>query len=175
MVLKYSGGMNMEQLLSQLEEILENEATLYSQILSIGNQKTDIIIKGKVNELSALVEQEQEIVAKLTKLELSRNTISSLLHKELNLSNTEITLTELISHVKGKHASSLMAKKDRLLDTLNSVKKINDENGKLIDNSLEFIDFSINVLSNAADPGNNYTQVGYANGSGKSSMFDMKL
>jgi len=165
----------MEQLLSQLEEILENEATLYSQILSIGRQKTDIIIKGKVTELAALVEQEQDIVSQLAKLELSRDYVSSLLHKELNLSNKEVTLTELFNHVQGSHASSLMTRQEKLLDILKRVKDVNDENGKLINNSLEYIEFSINVLSNATNPGNNYNQVGYTAGAGKSSMFDMKL
>lgn len=165
----------MEQLLSQLEEIMENEVNLYSQILSIGKQKTDIIIKGKVNKLAELVEQEQETVAKLTKLELSRENVSSLIHKELQLPNKEITLTELLDHIGGTRADNLKAKQQKLLDLLKDVKTKNDENGMLINNSLEYIEFSINVLSNAANPGNNYTQVGYSDGTSKSSTFDMKL
>lgn len=165
----------MIQLLSQLEEIMEDEVNLYSQILSIGKQKTDIIIKGKVNQLAELVEQEQEIVAKLTKLELSRENVSSLVHKELQLPNKEITLTELLNHVEGSRAALLKAKQQELMNILKEVKTVNDENGKLINNSLEYIEFSINVLSNAANPGNNYTQGGYSDGTSKSSMFDMKL
>jgi len=165
----------MEQLLSQLEEIMENEVNLYSQILSIGKQKTDIIIKGKVNQLAELVEQEQNIVAKLTKLELSRENVSSLIHKGLQLPNKEITLSELFSHIDNNHAVTLKAKQEKLLNILKEVKTVNDENGKLINNSLEYIEFSINVLSNAANPGNNYTQAGYSGGTSKSSTFDMKL
>lgn len=164
----------MEQLLSQLEEVLKNEVALYSQILSIGRQKTDIIIKGKVNQLAILVEQEQEIVAKLAKLELSRDNVSSLIHKELQLPNKEITLTELLSHIDKSRADALKSKQQKLLDVLAELKTVNDENGKLINNSLDYIDFSINVLSNAANPGNNYTQAGYNDGTNKS-MFDMKL
>lgn len=166
----------MEQLLSQLESILENEAILYSQILSIGKQKTDIIIKGRVTELAKLVEQEQEIVSRLAKLELSRDNVSSLIHKELKLPNKEITLTELMSHIQGSHANDLKQRQEKLLDILRQLKEVNDSNGKLINHSLEYIDFSINVLSNVTTPGNNYNQVGYADGTGnKKSSFDMKL
>jgi len=165
----------MEELLIRLEEILKDETILYSQILNIGNKKTDIIVKGKVNDLAVLIEQEQDIVSKLSKMELERDVITSAIHKELGLPDEKMTLTQLISHIKGSHATTLMEKQNTLLDTLGVVKSVNDQNGKLINNSLEYIEFSINVLSNAANPGNNYNQVGYSDAAGKSSMFDLKL
>lgn len=165
----------MEELISKLEEILENEALLYTQILNIGNQKTDIIIKGKVNELAVLVEQEQDIVSKLAKLEFERDHVSTALHKELKLTDEEVTLTQLVKHIEGKNADSLIERQNKLLDVLKQVKNVNDQNGKLINSSLEYIEFSINVLSSAVNPGNNYNQVGYTGAVGKSSLFDKKL
>jgi FlgN protein. len=165
----------MEQLITRLEEILENETILYSQILNLGNKKTDIIIKGKINELSVLAEQEQDIVSKLSKLELEREKITLTINKELSLPDRERTLSQILSSINSDHAAILSKTQNKLLNIIKQVKRVNDENGKLINNSLEYIEFSINVLSNAANPGNNYNPVGYSDSSTKSSMFDMKL
>lgn len=165
----------MEQLITRLEEILENETILYSQILNLGIKKTDIIIKGKVNELAALVEQEQDIVSRLSKMELEREKVTLAINKELSLPDKEMTLAHVINGTGESHASILADSQNKLLDILKQVKRVNDENGRLINNSLEYIEFSINVLSSATNPGNNYNPVGYSDAARKSSMFDMKL
>lgn len=165
----------MENMITTFQEILKKELTIYMQILSISQKKTDIIIKGKISELDMLVKEEQELISALGKLESSREEVIIKICEALNLKSSEVTMTDILEKLHPNQASALNVIRNKLLELTSELKTINDNNGKLIKNSLEFIDFSINVLSDAANPGNNYNSTGYSGGASQKSVFDKKL
>jgi hypothetical protein len=62
-----------------------------------------------------------------------------------------------------------------LSSILSDLKEINSLNSKLIKNSLDYIDFSINILGSLGPSGNNYENSGEAITSKGRNLFDIKL
>jgi hypothetical protein len=161
--------------IEKLIKVLEQETKIYDDLLKISKDKTNIIIEGKVSELESIVKLEQSIILNMSKLEDLRETLVEKLSSSMGLDASEITISTLASRVNDSYAQKLRACQQTMSATINELKDTNSLNTKLIKNSLEYIDFSINVLS-AADPaGNIYGNTGEVNGSKKRSLIDMKL
>lgn len=82
-----------------------------------------------------------------------------------------MTITELIGYIEAPQAERLSSYKDNMISVLKEIKDINDINAKLIKSSIDFIDFSINIMSNVNSDGNNYSDNGQINDSEKEDIF----
>ena len=164
------------QLVKGLIDVIEKESKIYEDILEISKNKTDIIVKGKVKELESITELEQSLIVQIGKLEAVRedlvNKICSNIGKD---SSSNMTITELIGYIEAPQAEMLSSYKDNMISVLKEIKDINDINAKLIKSSIDFIDFSINIMSNVNSDGNNYSDNGQINDSEKKTYFDVKL
>lgn len=162
-------------LINKLIEILDKEAELYNDILKLSNNKTDIIVEGKVSELESMVKVEQTLVLQIAKLEDVREELVNAAADQLELNKQDLTISELYKHVEGELADKLNECRNRIAAVMDELKNTNILNARLIKNSLEYIDFSLNLLS-AADSGtNNYGNTGVVNDGKKKSFFDIKL
>lgn len=157
----------------ELANVLESEARVYENILRLSKDKTDIIVKGKVKELEGIVKLEQSLILQVGRLETLREDLVEKVCRALNTQPDRLTLSSLIEHLDGKMAQKLKNSQETMKATLNELKQTNELNSRLIKNSLEFIDFSINLL---ADTGNyNYGNTGQIGNSKKRNFFDVKL
>lgn len=162
------------QKLNELMDVLEREAGIYDELLKISQNKTDLIVKNKVSDLDNITKLEQTLVLNMSKLEELRENIINDLTAELGVNQSEMTISELLKYIDKSQVQKLEAYKTNLLSKINEIKEINDLNSKLIKNSIDYINFSINVLSSApAD--NNYDNTGITNETKKKTFFDVKL
>ena len=163
------------QMINELILVLDQEAKVYDDILKISKNKTNIIVEGKVSDLESIVKMEQALVLQMARIETMREKLVDKLSKELNIKPSETTITEILRHVKSTEAEKLKDCQLNMTNVLSDLKKTNELNSKLIKNSLDFINFSINLIS-AVDIGtNNYGTGGQTNDSKKRNFFDMKL
>lgn len=160
-------------LIDKLIEILDKEMSIYEGVLKLANEKTDVIIAGKVSELEGITKLEQSSIIKLSKLEEERETLVEQLAAELNVKPSELTLKSLIKQLPKEQSKRLKSCYDELPKIFNDLRNANVLNSKLIRNSLDYIDFSINVLTNSGSTGN-YGISGQPNDS-KKNFFDLKL
>lgn len=160
----------------KLFEILKKEIEIYGSLEQISSRKTDIIVEGKVSELENIVKLEQSMVVKIAKLEDKREQIVNQLSEQLNIQSSEVTISELVKYLGDEQAEKLKSFQDKMVSTLNKLKDANQLNSKLIKNSLDYIDFSINLIT-AADAGsNNYGNSGQVkDDSKKRNFFDARL
>ncbi|WP_010681198.1 flagellar protein FlgN [Acetivibrio cellulolyticus] len=163
------------QKINELMDILDYEAGIYEDLLKISQNKTDVIIKGKVNELDNITKLEQSLILNMGKLEASREKLVNDLSAEVNVNPSKITITELLKHLDANQARRLESYKTNLLNTIKEIKENNELNSKLIKNSIEYINFSINIISSAPAADNNYGNTGMSNEAKKRSYFDVKL
>jgi len=163
------------QTINELINVLDLEAKSYEDILIISKNKTKIIISGKVNELESIVMLEQALILKMAKLEDDRERLAEEVSEEIGLKPSDITVSELLRHVQGAQAEKLKNFKVDLLKTVNELKSTYELNTKLIKNSLEVINFSINLFSNVCVGNNNYGSTGEASQNKKRTFFDVKL
>ncbi|MCX8129901.1 MAG: flagellar protein FlgN [Clostridia bacterium] len=163
------------KLLGELINVLEQENRVYDSILKISQSKTNIIVEGKVSELENIVKLEQSLVLQMGRLEDMREKLVEKLSVLLNLKPSEITVSELMKHIKSDEAQRLKACQDTLAGTVKELKNTNELNSKLIKNSLDFINFSINLISTTDAGSNNYGNTGQVNDGKRKNFFDMKL
>jgi hypothetical protein len=162
-------------LINDLSELLHQESKIYEDILQISKNKTKIIVEGKVSELESVVKLEQTLVIKLGKLESQRESIVQKISEQMGLNKAELTLSELITHVKGEELQKLKICQGNLINNVNELKGSNELNSKLIKSSLDYIEFSINIMAGASAASNNYGSSGVVSEDKKRNFFDMKL
>lgn len=154
----------MEELISVLER--ENEA--YSQLLKLSMAKTPVIISADLDALGKITDDEQEIVNQINILEKKREEgmkdIATVINKDVN----KLKLTDLIDMLQSRptEQNRLAAVYDKLVDTLGQMRRVNEQNRELINESLEMIQFDMNVLQayKAAPETANYTGNAYSAG-----------
>ncbi len=162
-------------LISRLNAVLEQETKIYEAISKISKSKTNIIVQGKVQELENMVKLEQALILQLGKLENEREKTVENLAKQLDIKSSQFTISELARHLGGEAGQKLKTYQEHLARSINNLKDANELNSKLIKNSLEYIEFSINLISSVGAGTNNYGNSGHVNDPGKRTFFDMKL
>lgn len=154
----------MEDLITVLE--MENES--YKKLLALSLKKTPVIISADLEALAKITDEEQEVVNQVNSLDRKRQTsmkdIANVINKDVNT----LKLTDLIDMLKTRPTEQqrLAAIYDNLSDTLGQVKRVNEQNRELIENSLEMVEFDMNVLQayKAAPETANYTNNAYSAG-----------
>ena len=162
-------------LVERLIDVLGKEAAVYEDILKISKNKTNIIVEGKVSELESLVKLEQSLVLQMGKLEGLREELVDKISTELHIETGKITISMLTALVDTEVKGKLKNCQGRLENVLLELKGKNELNAKLIKNSLDYIDFSVNIMSSIAATGNNYGDTGNVSEGGKRRLFDVKL
>ena len=138
----------MASLMEDLISILEQEDSLYEDLLKLSMSKTPVLISGDLEALSRITEDEQEIVNTVNALDKKREEgmkdIANVLGKDVKT----LKLTDLIEVLKSRPAEQnrLAAIYDKLSDTIGQMKRTNEQNRELIESSLEMVQFDMNVL-----------------------------
>lgn len=138
----------MASLMEDLISILEQEDSLYEDLLKLSMSKTPVLISGDLEALSRITEDEQEIVNKVNALDKKREEgmkdIANVLGKDVKT----LKLTDLIEILRSRPAEQnrLAAIYDKLSDTIGQMKRTNEQNRELIESSLEMVRFDMNVL-----------------------------
>lgn len=162
--------------LDKIIQCLENQKNIYEKLLSLSMEKKDAIIEGKVNELDNFIKLEGNLILEIGKLENERDSTAEALARELGCSRENLTISYICNEVKDRRCTSLKKAADSIGSTLNKLKEINDLNGELIEQSLEFINFSINLISDSME-GQNIIYEGKPEGSKDNNvrLFDAKI
>lgn len=149
----------MASLIEELISTLEEENKIYEELIHIAEKKTRIIIKNNLEELQKITEKEQDYVDKINTLEYKREEVVSNVGIVLSRNPKELTLKEIILILKKqpKEQQCLSKLRDTLKQNINRLTQINSQNKALIDESLEIIEFNMNLIqSTRMSPGNNY-------------------
>lgn len=137
----------MEGLWEKLIDVLEEERVLYRDILELSRHKTGTIVEGKVAELEQLTGVEQKLMLSVGGLEQQREETVKQLTRRLNISADELSISTAINQAGNGFGDRLKELKDDISEILKELKNVNDLNSQLIEKSLEYIDFSINIIA----------------------------
>lgn len=162
-----------EKMIKELLEILKKELDIYQELLKVSNEKTDIVKEDKTSELDQLVRQEEILIAKVVELEKKRIRILKEICVNLRLKEESISISDLSQYVDEKQ--ELLEMKEKITKTLKELKRANELNTKLVENSLEYINFSVNLATGADKESITYEQKGQTNTKGHKNIFDIKL
>jgi flagellar biosynthesis/type III secretory pathway chaperone len=138
-------------MVDQLVDILKAQQNNYEQLLELSIQKTSVIVKGDVEALKAITSKENSFVGNNQHLERDRMKLMRDISTVLNKESETLTLTNLIELLSGQKQDQQKLKQisNNLSQVLKEIKIINDKNGMLINQALEYVDFNMNVLQSA--------------------------
>ncbi|MBR6158029.1 MAG: flagellar protein FlgN [Lachnospiraceae bacterium] len=158
----------MASLMENIIEVLEKENAEYRTLIQLSEEKTPIIIKGDLENLNRITEAEQVIVARIQKLEKERMSTMADIAEVTNF-KADIKLGDLIT-MMDKHPEEqkkLQDLHDRLKETMRRMKQVNEQNRDLLQDSLEMVQFEMNLLQSlkTAPETADYNSSAYANGS----------
>ncbi len=168
---------NVEREVKAVIEILGKEYDCYKDMLELSKSKKKIIVEGKVAELDKMVKLEQNMIFNIGQLEKKREEEVAKLCKALELNSSRINISELMQGLQPEQKKELENVQERLRGILSELKAVNDVNGQLLEQSLEYIDYSINLLAGAGmETGSLYEDIGKNKGKqADKNIFDTKV
>ena len=117
----------------QLCDVLHKECILHGKLLEMENTKTEILIKGDVDRLDALMKSQQPVVMECSHLEGRRQE----LQESMGLGNA--TLREIVLTCDTQEKDELSQVMDELSDVILKLKKVNGTNMAIVTSRIETI------------------------------------
>ncbi|WP_025716543.1 flagellar protein FlgN [Paenibacillus sp. 1-18] len=134
--------------LVRLIDVLEQLDQKHLILLELAKSKKKIVMENDINSLVQHLKQESRLLKQVEELEEARMEVSYELLRERGIkSQLNLTITELARLVfDPEDKNKLLSVQSRLSHTLSELKEVNAINQKLIEQSLVFIDYSLDLL-----------------------------
>lgn len=145
----------MGKSIQQLKDTLIRENEMYSDILKLAEEKTEVIIKGDIKTLEEIIKKEQQFITSMNTFEKIRRSVLTNIADELEIEK-DFSISELLLFLEEDIGNDIDEIRYKLLETINALKEINKSNEKLINQSLEYINFNLEMLTNLSEDGNKY-------------------
>ncbi len=134
-------------LLENLIKVIKFEFNIYSAILDLSMKKTDCLIKNDTQTLASITEQENELSKKATQLNQAREQVLKKICEQMGEDCKSINIKKLIQDVPQPYKKQLEDIGNKLTKLINDLSTRNGINQKLIENAMEFVDFSIQLMA----------------------------
>ena len=155
----------MASLIETLIDVLEQENTEYEELLNLSKDKTSAIVRGDVDKLQAMLGEEQRCIDAINKTEARRVENVKDICNVLNISDKGIKIEDIINILskQPKEQGRLREVHQKLKLTLDQLMKINDNNKVLLKESMDMIEFELNLAKNSvvAPQTGNYSKGAY--------------
>lgn len=159
----------------RLIELLENQKMIYTGLLDVAKKKTTVLVEAKVQELDNITKVEQALVLNMAKLEEAFGSVLLSLKQDFSINDNEINITTIMNHLSDDNSTKTKALRNDIIEIINRLNQLNEHNSHLIKNSLDYINFSINLFSNSkSGTSGGYHQSGDIQMDARS-IFDKKL
>lgn len=138
----------MASLMDDLLGVLDSEEKGYRQLITLSEEKRQVIIDADITRLDEITEQEQLVADQLHNLELKRVGILSDMAVVLGQNPSELTVERMI-HILAKQPEEqqkLIDSRVRLRAALDEMKKWNQQNKILLEHALEMVEFDLTLF-----------------------------
>ena len=137
----------MASLIDELISVLNKENIEYEKVLAYATEKTSIIVKGDVTALQEIMSKEQAILDDIANLERKRSEVTKDIADVLNRDVKELTVSRLVELLgtQQNEKEALEKVHTKLKTTIDRLITVNETNKVLINDSLNIIDFEINL------------------------------
>lgn len=138
----------MASLMEELLQVLHDEETGYQRLLSMADAKKESIIRGEVDVLEKITEDEQEISSDLKALENKRLHVLRDMAVVLGHDGETLTVTQMADLLKDqpKEQEALIRARDSLTQTASQMQFANQQNQVLLQQALEMVEFDLTLF-----------------------------
>lgn len=159
--------MSAEKLIVTMENLFKLHKSLYELAL----KKTDIVKIGDMDALNQVLKDEQTHLAAINKLEQERQQLAKALLPNMD----KPTLSDCINVAEGKQRAILDQLRSELLEIIQQIQERNDLNQKMIYQSLQFVNLTLNLVMPQPEEYNyGPSATSQANKPGSSGLFNRK-
>lgn len=136
--------MSIHQVINMMNRINDS----HQELIELGKLKQKAIIQNDSTSLTKLMSAENRLLKQITEAETLRGeAVSDFLKDKGIRSQLDLTVTELSRLVfDPTEKQELLEIRDQLLHTAEELKKQNEATRQLIEQSLQFIDYSLNLI-----------------------------
>lgn len=158
----------MASLMENLISVLQDEGDAYEELLELSMKKTPIIVSGDLEGLQKITDEEQNVVARINHLDAKREEVTKDIANVLNKDVTKLKLADIINMLSQRpvEQKQLSDAHDKLKSVTGHMARINEHNRDLIQQSLEMVEFDLNLIQamKSAPQTANYTRGAYNSG-----------
>lgn len=167
--------MSLQALSHNLREIVNTN----QQIYDLAMQKKEVLIAGDIEALATLVQRESELIKVISALENGRQQLVNTIIAEYRLTQTEpIRVSDLLAVLPNSEAKTELGQLfDELSKLLSDLGVANQLNQELIENSLQFVNYSIDLFTDPEDDRVYQKPIAHDNGTApyqRRSIFDTR-
>lgn len=141
----------MDSEIRELIQCLNIEMDIYKRFAELSLLKKEIIIKGGVAELEAIIEDEKSLIDEINAAELERDKLVNSVSRLMNLNGDNIVIADIIEKADNpEHKKQLKDLLDEFSGIISNQKKLNKTNQILLQKNINYIDFVMNnvILGN---------------------------
>jgi|SRR6056297_2174531 len=131
---------------SRLINILAQQSKIYSFLIDLSKQMQEAIKINKIKEIDSLIKVQMALVMKLSSYEKKRIKVAKEIGNEINVDPNDLTITKVKHYLDNKQYQSLENLEAELDSNITTLAEINNTNKLLINNGLDLIEFSLNLL-----------------------------
>jgi len=132
--------------IDELNKVVSKEISLHSELKELLNQKLNLIQNRRIEELDALVSQEERLIFDINKIENKRQEIINKIAGDLNF-NKNIKAIELCEKLPEPHSINLMMKFVRLMELINDIAILNIGIKNMLEFENTYMELTIRLLS----------------------------
>lgn len=141
--------MAIQEVIRSLEKLNE----IHEELLTLGEQKKHVLIANQVSELTKITNKESKLMKQVIEYEQHWLTSTSKFLEVKGLKpNPGMTMSELVKLVfNAEEKQALIDAQHQLLGTIQKLQELNALNQQMIEQSLSFIDYTLDLMT--GDPG----------------------
>ena len=154
--------------MENLIDVLDSENAQYEKLVTLAEGKTSAIVAGDIENLGKIMEEEQEIVGRIQRMEKERDKFLADIANVVNRDVETLKLIDLIQMLDKMpdQQEKLEGIQKRLRATIDRLREVNDRNQMLLAERLDMVDFNLNMIRamKSAPQTANYSRDAYTNG-----------
>ncbi|NDI36521.1 flagellar protein FlgN [Chengkuizengella sediminis] len=155
---------------------LETLDQIHFKLIELGKQKKQIIIDNHIEELTKIMNQESMLLKQITEVDSKRVKVVENIVKQKGMQpNPNLTITELTRFIiDPEEKRALKAAQNKLLKTMDEMKNLNTLNQQLIEQSLSYINVTLETALGTADDNVTYQNPLTNQHGSRKGIFDVK-
>ncbi|MFS1514800.1 flagellar protein FlgN [Chengkuizengella sp. SCS-71B] len=155
---------------------LEMLDQLHFKLIELGKQKKQIIIDNNIEELTKIMNQESMLLKQITEIDSKRvKTVETTVKQKGMQPNPNLTITQLTRFIiDPEEQKALEAAQNKLLKTMDEMNHVNKLNQQLIEQSLSYINVTLETVLGTADDNVTYQNPLKNQHGSRKGIFDVK-
>lgn len=137
----------MTEQIEGLLRILDRQLVKYTELLEVARSLQKALIKNDISSFEEFLKKEHLLLAEVGRLEEERLSALQELASRFSVSLEELSVSKLASMVSGEFQPVLLEFQTAMTQVLAELKEVNACNADLLQQAVEYISFSFNVIT----------------------------